>query len=258
MDRNRQLAAIAESDEERMLLVRVMDKLERGKEREIPVSTAFLTPREQALVKQLQPNCSFFGGTEGAERRIAYYLPDYITAEDYFEDGPVSCLRASFYHGDALSHRDLLGALMGTGIRRDAIGDICLREKECDIFILSELTAYLLDNLSSAGREHLRLEKIPLTQAVKAPQELRELHVTVSSLRLDSVLAAGFHLSRGAAAEAIRAGLAAVDSLTCLKLDRIVSQGSELSLRGKGKMRILSVDGLTRKGRQGLTLGIYV
>ena len=49
-----------------------------------------------------------------------------------------------------------------------------------------------------------------------------------------------------------------MDSLTCLKPDRTVQEGSELSLRGKGKLKILSVDGTTRKGRQGLTLGIYI
>ncbi len=241
-----------------MLLIRVVDKLERAEQRQMPASTGFLSPREQALVRQLMPCCLFFGGVEHADRKLAYFLPDYLAAEDYFEDGPVSCLRASFYEENSVTHRDILGALMGSGIRRDAVGDICLREKNCDIFVLSELCDYLLDNLTSAGRVHLRLEKIPLSHAVKKPQELKELHVTVSTLRFDSVLAAGFHLSRAAATEAIRAGFASVDSLTCLKPDRLVAEGCELSLRGKGKLRILSVDGITRKGRQGLTLGIYI
>ena len=255
---NRKITAIAETEEERMLLVRVLDKLERGQQREMPVATGFLTPREQALVKQLMPNCLFYGGVDGADRRVAYYLPDYMTKEDFFEDGPISCLQAKFYEENSLSHRDVLGALMGAGIRRDAVGDICLREKDCDIFVLSELTKYLLDNLTGAGRQHLRLEKIPLSEAIKKPQEMKELRITVATMRLDSILAAGFHLSRGTATEAIRAGFASVDSLTCQKPDRIISEGSELSLRGKGKLRIISVDGITRKGRQGVTLGIYL
>lgn len=259
MDRNSRVAALTQDKEEQMLLIRALDKLERGIDREIPVHTAFLTAREQALLRQLLPRCRFFGGTEHAERKIAYYLPEYITQEEFFsEDGPISCLRCSFYEEGTVSHRDLLGALMGTGIRRDAIGDLCIREKECDLFVLSELEQYLLDNLSSAGRQHLKIGKIPLLDAIKPPQQLRELRTTVSSLRLDSVLAAGFHLSRTTAVEAIRAGLAAIDSLTCLKPDRPVQEGCELSLRGKGKLKLLSVDGITRKGRQGITLGIYI
>lgn len=259
MDRSNRVAALTREKEEQMLLIRALDKLERGMEREIPVHTAFLTSREQALLRQLLPACSFFGGTEHAERRVAYYLPEYLSPEDYFsDDGPISCLRCRFYEEGSVGHRDLLGALMGTGIRRDAIGDLCIREKDCDIFVLSELEHYLLDNLISAGRQHLQIEKIDLRDAIKPPQQMKELRVTVSTLRFDSVLSAGFHLSRSATADAIRAGLASLDSLSCLKPDRPVQEGSELSLRGKGKLKILSVDGTTRKGRQGLTLGIYI
>lgn len=259
MERNSRVTAVTQEKDEQMLLIRALDKLERGMERESPVTTAFLTVREQALLKQLLPQCRFFGGTENTERRVAYYLPEYLTPEDFFDDdGPISCLRCSFYDEGGVSHRDLLGALMGTGIRRDAVGDLCLREKDGDIFILSELESYLLDNLTSAGRQHLHMEKISLADAIKPPQQMKELRTTVSTLRFDSVLAAGFHLSRGTAAEAICGGLASLDSLTCLKPDRPVREGSELSLRGKGKLRVLSIDGTTRKGRQGLTLGIYI
>lgn len=259
MDRTNRVTAVTREKEEQMLLIRVLDKLERGMERELPVATAFLSLREQALLSQLMPQCRFFGGTEYAERKIAYYLPEYLTEAEFFdEEGPVSCLRCQFYDAGSLSHRDLLGALMGTGIRRDAVGDLCIREKEADLFILGELENYLLHNLTEAGRQHLRVEKISLSEAVKPPQTVKELRATVSTLRFDSVLAAGFRLSRTAAAEAIRGGLAAIDSLTCLKPDRMVQEGSELSLRGKGKMKILSVDGMTRKGRQGITLGIYI
>ena len=258
MDRNSHIYAITQEKEEQMLLIRVLDKLERAMLRQMPAASAFLSLREQALLRQLLPQCQFFGGTENAERKLAYYLPEYLSREDFFENGPICCLRGSFYEENALGHRDILGALMGAGIRRDAVGDICIREKECDFFVLSELACYLLDNLTGAGKQHLRLEKIPLSQAVKEAPQWRELRTTVSTLRFDSVLSAGFHLSRSAAAEAIRGGQAALDSLICQKADRPVTEGSELSLRGRGKLRIISLDGTTRKGRQGITLGIYI
>lgn len=259
MEQKRQIAALAEGEEERMLLVRVCDRLERAREREMPAATAFLSQREQVLVRRLLPQCAFFGGTDGAERAVAFYLPEYLTREDYFdEDGPIACLRVRFYEENSLSHRDILGALMGLGIRRDAVGDICLHERHCDIFILSDLVRYLLDNLTSAGRQHLSCERIALSQAEKTPQKLREVRVTVSSLRLDAVLAAAFHLSRGAAAEAVNAGRAAVNSLTSCKPDRLLAEGDEISLRGSGKFRILTLGGETKKGRLALTVGIFI
>ena len=156
MDRKNQIQAVTDSEEEQRLLVRVCDKLDRGYEREVPVSTSFLTPREQALVRQLLPHTQFWGGVEEADRKVAYYLPDYMTKEDYFQGDVISCIRGTFYEADSLSHRDVLGALMGAGIRRDAIGDIIIRDRSCEFFLLWELTNYLLDNLTSAGRQHLR------------------------------------------------------------------------------------------------------
>ena len=254
----KQIESVAQTQEEKMLLLRVCDKLERAMQRETSASTAFLSPHEQALVTQLLPNCRFFGGTALAERKIAFYLPEYLTQEDFFSDGPIACIRAGFYEEDALSHRDILGALMGTGIRRDAVGDICLHEKSCDIFVLSELQRYLMDNLTSAGRNHLKLEQIPLEDAVKLPQKMKEQRITVSSLRLDGVISAAFHLSRGNTLDAIRAGKAERNSLVCLKPDRTVEENDELSLRGRGKLKILNINGETRKGRIALTVGIYL
>lgn len=258
MERSRQIAAIAENEEERLRLVRACDRLERASEREQSASSAFLSPREQALVRQLLPNCTFWGGTEGAERAVAYYLPEYLTKEDFFDGGVIACLRASFYEKNALSHRDMLGALMGAGLRRDAIGDIYLHENHCEFFVLEELARYLLDNLTAAGRHALHLEKIDPRSVQKPAQQRKELRLSVASLRLDSVISAAFHLSRGTAAEAIRAGRVAVNSLTCLKPDRAVAENDELSLRGAGKLRVLHLDGETRRGRTALTVGIYL
>lgn len=257
MDRNRQIAAISESEEERMLLVRVCDKLERAMERNIAANTCFLTPRQQALLQMIVPQCRFFGGTEGTERAVAYWLPEYMTNEDFFAQGPIACLRASFYESNALTHRDMLGALMGCGIKRESVGDIIVGENDCMIFLASELKKYLLDNLTSAGRHHLAVSEISSDEVVKPPQKMKESRVTVSSLRLDSVLSAAFHLSRGKAVEAIRAGNASVNSLTCLKPDRNVNEEDILSLRGLGKLKILQLHGQTRKERTALTVGIY-
>ena len=257
MDRKNRIRAVAESEEEQMLLIKVCDKLDRGYEREMPVSTAFMTPREQVLVKQLLPHAKFWGGTEDADRKVAYYLPDYMTCEDYFGDDVITCIRGSFYDADSLTHRDVLGALMGAGIRRDAIGDIIIREKCCEFFLLADLTKYLLDNLTSAGRQHLHLEQVDPATVEKPPQAMKELRVTVSSLRLDSVLSAAFHLSRGKTAEAIQGGRVNLNSLTCIKPDKQVNVGDELSLRGAGKLRLLAIHGQTKKDRTAITVGIF-
>lgn len=257
MERSKQIAAIAQTQDERMLLVRCCDQLERARQRNTCVATSFLSQREQALLRILLPNVSFFGGTEQAERAVAYYLPDYMYAEDYLSDGPIACLRASFRTQDTLTHRDILGALLGTGLRRDAVGDICLHEDFCDVFVLSELKRYLLDNFTSAGRVRLCLQQIPLSEAARTPIALKRQHITVSSARLDGVLSATFHLSRGSAVDAIRAGLVACNHLICQKPDKQVQENDEISMRGKGKFRVLEFGSLSRRGRLAVEIGIY-
>lgn len=249
-----QIAALAESEEERQLLIRVCDRMERARLRETAAVSAFLTLREQALVRQLLPFCGFWGGMEGAERAVAYYLPEDLPFECVTE--AITALRAEFYDENALNHRDMLGALMGAGIKREAVGDICVSTRSCDFFVLTELTRYLLDNLNQAGRQHLRLHEID--EVLRPAQRTKEQRVSVSALRLDSVTAAGFHLSRGDAAEAVRGGRVALNSLTCLKPDRAVSEGDEISVRGLGKLRVLELGGLSRRGRQSVLVGIYL
>lgn len=255
MDRRKQIAAISESEDEKMLLIRVCDKIERAMERNIAATTCFLTPREQALVKQILPQCEFYGGTEETERQIACWLPEYLTIEDM---DAIDCIQAEFYEKNSLTHRDVLGALMGAGIRRETVGDIVVRENSCEIFVLSELSKYLMDNLTSAGRHHLRLKKIDSRSVRIPPQNLKLLRVTVSAMRFDSVVSAGFHMSRGTASDAIRAGNGAINALTCLKPDRTVHENDVISLRGVGKLKIVELHGNTRKDRISLTVGIYV
>ena len=281
MDRKKQIAALTDDEGERLLLAQACERLTRAEQRGIPAATVFLTPREQALLRQLLPQCRFWGGTPDAERAVAYWLPEYEDEDDYRENGPVACLRAAFFEENAVGHRDMLGALMGCGIRREAVGDLCLQPRQCDLFVTAELAPYLLDNLTSAGRAHLTLTRIAPSQADRPPQTLQilsltsrqvalsvlqavssqtlqELRVTVSSPRLDSVISAAFHLSRGSAADAVAAGRVNLNDLPCLKPDRAVQENDTVSVRGLGKLRVLALGGLTKKGRLALTLGKYL
>ena len=68
------------------------------------------------------------------------YLPEYLEAAYLMEeDSPVVCLRATYYEADTLSHRDFLGALMGAGIARETVGDICVGQGSCDFFVTAEI-----------------------------------------------------------------------------------------------------------------------
>ena len=81
---------------------------------------------------------------------------------------------------------------------------------------------------------------------------------TVASLRLDSVLAAGFSLSRGRAAEAVEKGSVQVNYVTCVKPDKPVSAGDTITCRGLGKCVLDSVGAPTKKGRLPVAIRRYI
>ena len=147
---------------------------------------------------------------------------------------------------------------MGAGIARETVSDICVGKGSCDFFVTQEIAPYILQNFLSAGRTKLQLTQIPL-EAVQVPEpEVKQIRDTLASLRLDSVISAGFRVSRGHACEYISAGRAAINGLPCEKPDKAVEEGAKISVRGLGKIRLQSVGGQTKKGRISVLIDRYV
>ena len=261
MDR-KNIEKIAHSPEDRVLLAKVWDKIHAGLRKNILASTCFLTQRELEMTRFLFGNLEglyTFGGYDDAERQMLIYLPEYLdepAMKD--EDAPLVCLRATFYEGDTPSHRDFLGSLMGSGIAREAVGDICVGKGSCDFFVTAEMVPYLLQNFISAGRTKVHLQSIPLEEVHVPQPEVREIKDTVASARLDSIISSGFRIGRSLAAQYITAGKAAIDGLPCEKPDKTVAEGSKISVRGLGKLKLQSIGGQTKKGRISVVIHRYV
>ena len=245
-----------------MLLAKLWDKIQAGMRRGIMANTCFLSPREQEMARYLFGDAEglhFFGGYADAERKMLVYLPDYLDEGTLMEDdSPVVCLHAVFYEGDSPSHRDFLGALMGIGIGRETIGDICVGKEHCDFFVTAEIAPYLQQNFLSAGRAKLRITPIPPVQATIPEPEVKQIKDTLASLRLDSVISSGFRIGRSLASQYVTAGKAAIDGLPCEKPDKTVTEGAKISVRGLGKIKLTSVNGQTKKGRISVVIDRYV
>ena len=261
MDRSN-IEKIAREPEDKLLLAKLWDKIQAGIRKNIPASTSFLSPREQEMAKFLfgeEDGIFYFGGYESAERKMVAFLPEYLE-EGYLldEDSPIVCLRATFYQGDTPSHRDFLGALMGSGISRESVGDICVGKGSCDFFVTAQIAPYILQNFTGAGRVKLHLEQIPLAEAYIPEPEVKEIRDTLASLRLDSVISSGFRIGRSLAAQHIHAGRAAIDGLPCEKPDKAVEEGAKISVRGLGKIRLTAINGKTKKKRISVVIHRYV
>ena len=259
MNKTELLNKFSKDTDERIVLARAMDQMERAASRSIPCATQFLSPAQRAALEPLlaasgHPRCLFHGGYGGAERTVCVFLPDWQEPEDWTAEDELAAIEAAYPPtggptGTDLTHRDLLGGLMGIGLTREKVGDILMLDTAAQIVCLKEAAPIILSQFDQAGRYRLKLREIPLSELAPAPAKVKVIHDTVSALRLDAVLAAGFSLARGKAADAVAAGRVSVNHRECLKPDKPVAEGDVLTCRGLGKCVLKTVGGQSRKGR---------
>ena len=262
MDKTTTIAKIAQEPEDRLLLARILDKYEQTQRKNIPAVTAFLSPRERQMAQALlhaagvRTGYAFDGGYKAAERQVLIFLPDWAEEPD---GGDLAFLRADFHGADSsLTHRDILGSLMGLGVARERVGDILVSPHSADIVAAPSLRDFFLREWDQAGRVKLTVMEIG-RDALCVPQvQGKVIRDTVSSLRLDAVIASAFSMSRGRASELIAAGRVHLDHVPCLKGDKLVAEGAVLTVRGLGRAKLTGVGGLTKKGRTGITLERYL
>ncbi|HML37716.1 MAG TPA: YlmH/Sll1252 family protein [Bacillota bacterium] len=247
-------------NEDEALLAGIEDKITQCIDNYMVTNSSFLDMRQRTLAearcrKHKGFRWCFYGGYEDAERTVAVFLPDYAELAD---NDPLALLRMTPDGRSALTHRDYLGSLMGLGVKREMIGDILVREKGADIVIMKDMGDFLLYHYGKAGRTSLKAEITSIDQIIVPENRVEEKRDTVASLRLDNLVSSSFSLSRGKAAEAIESGLVFVNGMQSLKTDRQMKEGDKLVLRGKGKVLLKEVGGVTRKDRTYIVLDKYI
>ena len=228
---------------------RIEDIYNRCNNRNIITCTNFLTPTEQSIIETRNyKNVILKGGGTLCERRRAFFLPDYIT-EDIFEINEyITALKISFSFSK-LSHRDFLGTFMGLKIKRECIGDIYVFEKFAYVYINKEIAQYVLLNLRRIGNVGVTVEEVDINSVIVPEIKTEKITFTVNSLRLDSIVAGTFKISRENATERIKEGLVMVNYLETINPSKMLKQDDILSLRGHGKAKLVSIGSISKKGR---------
>ena len=232
-------------------MLRIEDLLDQCEARCAPVHTFFLDPAQQAeaqaALNRLGAHGIFHGGYEEAERRMLFFLPDWMETPPL--DEAMSLLILNHRGRDALTHRDFLGALMNQGVRRECIGDILVFPGEAQVLLARTVAGSVASCLTQAGRHPLTSRLAGLSELRPPERTVREICVNIPSTRLDCLVSALFALPRTQAAALIASGSVSVDFLCVTDKGRQVPEGSVLSVRGKGRAKLLGVQGVSRKGR---------
>lgn len=244
------------NDEREQLLLRLRQGAERADKLGCACPGRFIAAEERGLAMheawQHGISVSFDGGWPEAERVQVCFHPA--------EEEPVftalwmeACWNGKFAQAD---HRSLLGSLMALGMDRAFFGDIVIQEDHAYLCVLPEVALRLPMEWTQAGRVSLKVRPLEQPPPLKAPKGL-QLRDTVASLRLDSILAGGMKTSRSRAAEIIREGQVLVEHQPEERMDRVLSPGQLISVRGFGRIRLLEVGQPTRKNRLPVTLEIF-
>ena len=230
---------------------RVEELYRRSALQHMVTHSGFLTPAEQYSLKSLphlRESLHLSGGGADCERQVAFFLPDYLTAEDFNPQDYIRAFQVQCRFNPP-SHRDILGSLLALGLARWSLGDIYTQGEAAWFFCLPSVSAHIQGSLERVGRGGARVWEIPLDQ-VPLPPRLREpVAFTVSSPRLDALLAGTFGLSREKALGYVEGGLVSLHYSICLKPATLLHPGDVFSLQGYGKAALREIGGKTRKDR---------
>ena len=261
---------MTENQDDKWFLARIEDLIEEADKGGYVTFSDFLDDHKQSLLTHSVGRLSIcketFGGFQEAERKIAAFCPDFYLKEDpdylknqfsealcYLRIEPVD----RRFLKKIPEHRDYLGAILGTGIKREKIGDLLLNEFGCVAIVKAEIADYLMSELTSVGAAIVHVTKVT-AEALPAAERGVEMTISVSSLRIDSLVSHGFQMGRESAQKMIRQGLVSRNGAVVVNGDRLAQEGDKLTLRGKGRILIREDLGISKSGRHRVLIEKFV
>ncbi len=158
---------------------------------------------------------------------------------------------------DPASHRDFLGAILGTGIVREKVGDIIvLGERGAQVLVVPEIASFLATSLVQVRSVPVKTQRIELSQLKVSPPKTKEMTTVEASMRLDAIASAGFGMSRSKMAEMIAGGDVRVNWKEITQASYNLQAGDLIAVRGKGRLEVGEV-AVTKKQRYRVLLTRY-
>jgi len=260
-------------ENEQLLKKRLAELYSRALARAAYTNSDFLSLAEQNLVPPDAlrfSHCALLGGYDAAERRLAIFGSEGDCG--YAAASPIACIKisakvAGARHGappssridlgiaGELSHRDILGALMSLGVKREALGDIVIQDNLAYLFCLESIAPYICENLVKSKHSPLSCElcDAPALFLQKPPESF----INIASERLDALIAAVYKLSRADAQRLFAQKLVFANGSEIQSPNFTPEPGSMISVRGKGRFIYGGVSRETRKGRLCAEVRIY-
>lgn len=243
-------------------LARIIDKADQAIRTWEVVLTDFFSPPvlievQKVFSRLAEINVVSWGGYPQAERQRLGIARAEIPLEPSLVQVVALDVAGNFLF-DPATHRDFLGAILGTGIVREKVGDvIVLGERGAQIIVVPELVDFFSSSLTQVRSVPVKIQPLELSELRVRPPQKKELTTVEASLRLDAIASAGFGISRSKMSEAITSGDIRVNWKEISQPSHNIQSGDLISMRGKGRLEIGEIV-VTKKQRYRVQLTRYI
>jgi photosystem II S4 domain protein len=239
--------------ENRDAIARVIDQADQAIKTWEVVCTDFLSPPELAEVQQAfgrltEVQLLPWGGYPQAERQRVAIARSELPLETSQVEVAALDIAGNFLF-DSATHRDFLGAILGTGIVREKVGDIIvLGERGAQAIVVPDLVEFLEMSLKQVRSVPVKTQRIELSELKIREPKKKELATVEASMRLDAIASAGFGMSRNKMVELIDGGDVRVNWKEITSASHQLKTGDLVAIRGKGRLEVGEV-AVTKKDR---------
>jgi len=253
---------LLKSVENRETAVRVLDQAEQAIKTWEVVCTDFLSPPELADLQQIFSRLTdlqvlAWGGYPQAERQRLAIARSEIPL-DRSQVAMTALEIAGNFLFDPATHRDFLGAMLGTGIVREKAGDILvLGERGAQAIVVPELAEFLTLSLTQVRSVPVKTQPVDLSELKVREPKKKEMTTVEASMRLDAVASAGFGMSRSKMTDLIASGDVRVNWKEITQSSHALKPGDLVAIRGKGRLEVGEV-AVTKKDRYRVQLTRFV
>lgn len=248
--------------ENRDTIAHIIDQAEQAIKTWEVVFTDFLSPPELAEIQQVfgrltEVQLVAWGGYPQAERQRIAIARSELPLDKSLVAVTALDIAGNFLF-DTATHRDFLGAMLGTGIVREKTGDIIvLGERGAQVIVAPDLVEFLAMNLQQVRSVPVKTQQIDFSELKIREPKKKELTTVEASLRLDAIASAGFGMSRSKMVELIDGGDVRLNWKDVSQASAHVKTGDLIAIRGKGRLEVGEV-AVTKKDRYRVQLTRYM
>ena len=203
----------------------------------------------EEMCKYAKASFSKFGKIINADRN-RYILSQYDIEDNDFKIVIYQVKYNKKYY--EVNHRNVLGSLMGLGIKRESLGDIVINDDGVFITCTEEISKFIEQEFKFIGKAPIELEEC--NKKIENVIRYEDKNYFISSLRIDCVIAGIYGISRSEALEFITNGLVQVNHIINMNPSHVLKIDDVVSVRHKGKFKVTALNGKTRSDRLNVTL----